>query len=106
MSFDSAWAPPCNAYEKMLDLGFSIRATYYEPGMAFCGEWEDGNDDFYDISNMTSDQVRDLLPEHLDESYGISECIAEYENEEKDEVQTWYEEGVESKGLEPHKVNE
>lgn len=43
-----------------------------------------------------------MLPEHLDDSYGISECIAEYEEEEKDEVQVWYEDGVEKKGLEPH----
>jgi hypothetical protein len=102
MSFDSAWAPPCMAYEKMLDLGFNIRATYYEPGMAFCGEWDNGNDDFYEIGGMSSEQVRDMLPEHLDDSYGISECIAEYEEEEKDEVQVWYEDGVEKKGLEPH----
>lgn len=103
MSFDSAWAPPIQAYEKMMDLGFSVRASYYEPGMAFCGVWEDGSDDYYDIGNMSSDQVRDLLPEHLDEAYGISECIAEYEAEEKDDVQEWYEGGVESQGLTPHK---
>lgn len=103
MSFDSAWAPPCNAYAKMVDLGFSIRATYYEPGMAFCGDWEDGDDEFYDLSNMTSEQVRDMLPEYLDDAYGISECMAEYEDEQRDEVTEWYEEGVEKKGLEPHK---
>jgi hypothetical protein len=98
MTFDSAWAPPCVAYEKMLDLGFSIRATYYEPGMCFCGVWEDGDDDFYDISNMTADQVEDLLPEFLDESYGISECIREYEEEEEEEeLHTWVVEGAEAK---------
>jgi hypothetical protein len=85
MQFDSAWAPPCMAYEKMMDLGFSIRATYYEPGMAFCGIWEDGNDDFYEIGDMTADQVEEMLPEFLDESYGISECIREYEEENAEE---------------------
>ena len=85
MSFDSAWAPPTAAYEKILDLGFSIRATYYEPGMCFCGIWEDGDDDFYDISDMTADQVEELLPEFLDDSYGISECIREYEEENAEE---------------------
>jgi hypothetical protein len=29
--------------------------------------------------------------------------MREYEDENKDEVTQWYEEGVESKGLEPHK---
>jgi hypothetical protein len=36
---------------------------------------------------MTSEQVREELPEHLDEAYGISECMAEWEaeNEEDEE---------------------
>lgn len=101
-SFDSAWAPPCNAYEKMLDLGFSIRATYYEPGMAFAGLWEDGYDDFYELGGMGADEVAETLPSELDDQYGISECIREYEDENKDELEIWYEEGVEKKGLEPH----
>ena len=87
MCFDSAWSPPIQAYEKMLDLGFSIRASYYEPGMCFAGIWEDGVDDFYELGDMTSEQVREELPEHLDEAYGISECMAEYEAEnEEDET--------------------
>ena len=86
MCFDSAWSPPIQAYEKMLDLGFSIRASYYEPGMCFAGIWEDGEDDFYELGDMTSEQVREELPEHLDEAYGISECMAEYEEENQEET--------------------
>ena len=99
MTFDSAWSPPVSAYEKMLDLGFSIRATYYEPGMCFAGIWEDGNDDFYEIGGMSSNEVEDLLPEFLDESYGISECIREYEEEEAqdEELYTFVTEGAEAK---------
>ena len=85
MCFDSAWAPPCMAYEKMMDLGFSIRASYYEPGMAFAGIWEDGDDQFYELGDMTSEQVREELPVELDEAYGISECMAEYEAENEEE---------------------
>ena len=85
MAFDSAWAPPIQFYEKLLDLGFSVRASYYEPGMCFAGIWEDGNDDYYDLSGMTSEQVREELPEHLDEAYGISETMAEYEAEEEEQ---------------------
>jgi hypothetical protein len=76
MYFDSVWSPPIQAYEKMLDLGFSIRASYYEPGMCFAGIWEDGVDDFYELGDMTCEQVREELPEHLEEAYGISECMA------------------------------
>ena len=48
--FDSAWAPPIEAYNKFLDDmdGCSIEATYHEPGMDFLGEYVDGDDNFYD----------------------------------------------------------
>jgi hypothetical protein len=80
-SFDSAWAPPCNAYEKLVDLGFSVRAYYYEGGMCFAGVWEDGNDDYYDLGGMDSEAVKEELPAVLDEMFCISESMAEWEEE-------------------------
>jgi hypothetical protein len=103
MSFDSAWAPPTAAMEKFQDLGFSVRLYYYEPGMCFCGIYDEDGDDYYDLGGMNSEQVKEELPEALDEMFGISECMAEYEEENKDELEVWYEEGVEKQGLEPHK---
>jgi len=85
LTFDSAWAPPCAAYEKLVDLGFSIRAMYYEPGMAFAGIWEDGNDDFYEYGGMNSEQIAEELPAVLDEAFCISESVAEWEEENKEE---------------------
>jgi hypothetical protein len=84
-SFDSAWAPPVAAYEKLVDLGFSVRAYYYEGGMCFAGVWEDFNDDYYDLSNMNSEQVREELPTVLDEMFCISEYMAEWEEENAEE---------------------
>jgi hypothetical protein len=83
--FDSAWSPPIGAYEKLTEMGFSIRAMYYEPGMAFAGIWEDGDDDFYEYGGMNSDQIAEELPEILDEEFGISESVAEWEAEEEGE---------------------
>jgi hypothetical protein len=103
--FDSAWAPPVGVYEALVEDGFEVEAMYYESGMAFCGVWQDGCDDFYEVGGMSADEVADLLPEHLDEGFGISETIREYEEMNKDEVQVWYEDGVEKQGLEPHKSN-
>jgi hypothetical protein len=80
--FDSAWAPPCGVYEALMDQGFTVRAYYYEPGMAFAGIYDENGDDCYDIGGMTSETVKDAIPEALDEMFGISECIAEYEAEE------------------------
>jgi hypothetical protein len=81
LGFDTAWSPPIAAYEKLLDLGFSIRAYYYEPGMCFAGIWEDGVDDFYEYSDMTSAQVAEEFPTELDEMFCISESMAEWEEE-------------------------
>ena len=80
MSFDSAWSPPINFYEKMVDLGFSVRAYYYEGGMNFAGIWEDGYDDFYELASG-SEAVREQLPEVLDEMFCISESMADWEEE-------------------------
>jgi len=84
LGFDSAWSPPISAYEKLVDMGFSIRAYYYEPGMCYAGIWEDGNDDFYDYSGMTSEQVAEEFPEELDEMFCISESMAEWEEENQE----------------------
>jgi len=87
LSFDSAWAPPTGAYDKLLDLGFSVKAMYYEPGMGFCGVWDNGQDDEYSLGGLNSDEVAALLPQELDEAYGISESIAEYEDEENIDIE-------------------
>lgn len=48
VSFESAWSPPEHLFSRLEDLGFAVRAAYFEPGMGFCGLHEDGNDEFYD----------------------------------------------------------
>jgi hypothetical protein len=78
LSFDSAWAPPTAAYDKLLDLGFSVRGYYYESGMCFCGVYDDGYDDYFEIGDMSWEQVKDEIPEALDEMFGISETMEEY----------------------------
>ena len=46
--FDSAWAPPIEAYNTFLDDmdGCSIEATYEEGGMDFAGIYTDGDDQY------------------------------------------------------------
>ena len=85
MSFDSAWAPPTAAMDKFMDLGFSVRLYYYEPGMCFAGIYSEDGDDYYDLSNMTSQQVAEDIPSELDEMFGISETMAEYEEEQNED---------------------
>jgi hypothetical protein len=53
--------------------------------MCFCGIYDENGDDYYDLSDMTSAQVVEDIPEVLDEMFGISECMAEYEQENAEE---------------------
>jgi hypothetical protein len=84
-NFESAWAPPTGAYDKLMEQGFEIIAYYYEPGMAFAGKWENGDDDYYEYGGMTADEIEAELPDDLDETFGISESVAEYEAEQEEE---------------------
>jgi hypothetical protein len=72
LSFDSAWSPPIAFYEFMKGQGFDIRASYFEPGIGFCGDWIDGMDNYYES------EWHDF-PTHLIEEYNMEEF---YEEEE------------------------
>jgi hypothetical protein len=85
LSFESAWSPPTGAYEKLFELGFGVKAYYYEPGMCFVGKWEDGCDDYYEYGSETSATVRDAIGDELDDYFAISEQMAEWEEEENQE---------------------
>lgn len=84
-SFDSAWSPPVAAYERLMDLGFEVRGSYYEPGMAFAGVWDNGHDDYYEYGGMDSKEIAETLPPELDEDFCISESVAEWEAEQEEE---------------------
>jgi hypothetical protein len=55
-SFDSPWAPPIPLYEKMVELGYDVKASYFEPGMAFCGIYDNGADNYIEYTN------KDMIP--------------------------------------------
>lgn len=81
--FDSAWSPPIGFYEHMEEEhGFKVKAFYYEPGMAFCGIWDNGSDVVYEITG-DSTWVTENIPSKLDEMFAISEMMSEYESEEE-----------------------
>ncbi len=83
-SFESAWAPPTGAYEKLMALGFEVEAMYYEPGMQFVGKWDNGEDDYYEYGGETSATVREAIGAELDDYFGISEEMAQYEEEDQE----------------------
>ena len=83
--FDTAWGPATGVYDALMDQGFAVRAYYYEPGMCFCGVYDENGDDYYDLSEMSSAQVAEEIPAALDEMMGISETMAEYEEDNAEE---------------------
>lgn len=70
-SFDTAWSPPIEFYEHLKELGYTVRATYFE--YDFAGVWtdEDGDESVeYDFSDenwhegLSEDLVSMLMPEY------------------------------------------
>lgn len=98
-SFDTAWAPPVNAYEKLEALGFRVEAMFYEGGMAFAGSYSEGHCEEISLEGMSADDVENQYPE-IDECFGISESIREYQADNEEELTTWIKEGAEQKKAE------
>jgi hypothetical protein len=73
--FDSAWSPPTQAYASLADLGFRVKGYYYESGMAFCGAWIDGEEEYYDIEECKASWVQENIPRYIDDEMGISDCM-------------------------------
>lgn len=72
-TFDSAWAPPVGLYEQLVDLGYKVKATYWEPGMAFCGIWDNGVDNYVEYS------TKDMIPVALWNEYDMQEFFKDDE---------------------------
>ena len=96
-AFSSAWSPPIGAYETFImnmseqKQDVSVKAYYYEGGCDFMGEWDNGSDDCYAPSDYKSDDDfwQDGVGSTLDDTFNITESMAEYEAEleaEKEDV--------------------
>ena len=82
-SFQSAWAPPTGLYPVLEELGFSVRAMYYEPGMGFAGVYQDGSDETYDLDG-TADEVEGQIPQSLNEAFCITENMRQWEEDDSE----------------------
>ena len=98
-SFESAWSPPVGVCEALAEQGFDVTLYYYEPGMGFVGKWEDGCDDYYEYAGEDSKSIRGAIGDELDDMFGISESMAEYEaeNEEEEDLTEWLKDGIDKK---------
>jgi hypothetical protein len=68
--------------------------------MGYVGKWEDGFDDYHEYGSENSKTVRAAIGDELDDMFGISESMAEYEAEnEEEELTEWIKDGAEKKAL-------
>ncbi len=76
MSFDSAWSPPVGLYKELVLRGFRVVASYFEPGMAYCGVWTDGDDLYIEYGDD-----KGLIPVQVWEDYNLDEFFEDDEVE-------------------------
>jgi len=74
-SFDSAWAPPIGLYKKLDELGYKVHASYFEPGMCFCGVWTDGYDNCIEYTD------KDMIPVAIWNEYELDNFFEMTEEE-------------------------
>ena len=55
---------------------------YYEPGMAFCGIYSNGFDEYYEFGDMSPEEIEDTIPDELNECFMISEFARDREDED------------------------
>ena len=93
--FDSAWSPPIGAYEQFLvdNENCSLVGRYYEGGCDFMGIWDNGDDRCYQPSNYNSDSKFFESGDgwELDDYFGITESMAEWEAEQEAEKEDVHE---------------
>ena len=87
LNFLSAWSPPQDLYETLAGQGWSVWATYYEPGMEIAGIGYDGDMwDFDDIHSITEKDIEsDSDLKEVVEHWGIMDEIEMLREMEEDE---------------------
>jgi hypothetical protein len=80
--FNTAWSPACPVIQKLSELiGESLRLTYLEEGMGFCGEFTANPDGTY--IDKTYDDLENV-PDDLKEELGLND--RDYDEEDEEEL--------------------
>lgn len=80
VSFDTAWSPPTQFYEHMAEQGWLITGYFIEWGMNFCGLWDEGGEESFEIPE-TPEEAEDVLPYDLEEVFDICQTLADRREE-------------------------
>lgn len=85
LAFDSAWAPPVEFYNTMVERGYQVMAYYNEEGMQYAGIYDSGEDLYFEYGELTADEIEDELPSDLNEMFNIAGNKADWESEQENE---------------------
>jgi hypothetical protein len=67
ISFNTAWSPPIGFYNELENQDYKINATYFEPGMSFCGIYKNGKDNYIEYED------HDSIPRRIWDEYGLTD---------------------------------
>ena len=95
--FESAWAPPIEAYNTFVEDmdGCSLTADYHEPGMDFAGFYDNGDDEYMEglgeyceqvVKGDTAIEDTPQLFQRLDEQFELVENAREWIEENQEET--------------------
>lgn len=84
VAFETAWCPPIAFYTAMEQLGFGVQAYYWEPGMAFCGVYENGVDREESIDYMSPEWIEENISEDIIAEFDLISYATEYAEEYDD----------------------
>lgn len=72
----TAWSPPLDFYNHLVKLGYRVHASYFEPGMGFCGIYNDGHDNYIDYNDD-----KDSIPVGVWNDFALGEFFEMMEEE-------------------------
>lgn len=90
--FNTAWRPPIEFYNHLLELGFELDAKYNELGHGFCGTYIDGTEQYFEYSKDNLDSI----PEELDEQFAISSTLLDDEDDDEGNIEEIVNDGLNS----------
>lgn len=76
VSPSTAWSPPVEFYNHLTDLGYDVHASYFEPGMGFCGIYHNGSDNYIEYGGD-----KDMIPVGIWNEYELGNFFEMMEEE-------------------------
>jgi len=78
--FNTAWSPPIAFYNKLVEEGYQVEATYNECGMDYIGWYRDGDDNCFDWGE---------IKDEYEEEFAQQQDSPKPDDEDSDDAWEW-----------------